>query len=341
MVAGDVPLRGVARGRDVARDADQVEAVEDLVHGRPRVLGRARDGGEHGGAHEPRRRGDVTGQAEQTGAVAGRLHLQAHQVDRLRLRVPQVHVVAQVGLVPVERRRVGQHADRVVVEHRPAVQELHHEVAAVRVVHGEVHGEGEVEQRLDHVRHLLVRRPEAAHLGVPDLHAGERVAHVLHGGARAEDPRAEVDEIDGRLASGGRRLRRQVRLRQPQRADREAGVVEPVARRPVEPERVHGDVAVRVRPRERRDRRAGGRGRPRVARRHDLHARAQLLGEVHGAAGDVQVLQADEAEVGTHAGLLGWGEGARGLPDAAPGESRWGTRLVRAGARLDGVPSAG
>ena len=79
-----------------------------------------------------------------------------------------------------------------------------------------------------------------------------------------------MNEIDRRRRAGRRRFRRQRRFGQPQCADRQAGVIEAVAGRPLKSERVHRDISVRIRPAQGLDVAVSAGGRPLLTDRYHL-----------------------------------------------------------------------
>jgi hypothetical protein len=90
----------------------------------------------------------------------------------------KVDVVAHVVDVPVERRSVRQHTQRVVMDVDPPSDELDHQAMAARIVEGEMYGGRDV--------------PELRGLGAPYLDARQRGLKLGNGGEVAQRPVGEL-----------------------------------------------------------------------------------------------------------------------------------------------------
>src|SRR5206468_10329830 len=87
------------------------------------------------GANEARRRREVSGQPEHTRALAGWQELDRSQLHRRSVGHREIQIVAQIGHMPVERRRIGNDAQRVVIDVEFAADILDHDALAGGVVH--------------------------------------------------------------------------------------------------------------------------------------------------------------------------------------------------------------
>ena len=129
-----------------------------------------------------------------------------------------------------------------------AAHKLDHQIAAVRVMDHQVLSERIVQQRLGDIGNRHALRPHPSDRGVPDRHRRQRLRHLRHGPTCAEEPAGQVDEVDYRLGGFLRRGGGQVGFRQPERAYRQARLIETIAEGEVESETVHADKAKLVGP---------------------------------------------------------------------------------------------
>src|SRR5438552_1072956 len=90
---------------------------------------------ERDGANEARRRREVSRQPEHTRALAGWQKLNRPQLHRRSVGHRKIQVVAQIGHMPIERRRVGDHTQRVVMDVELAADILDYDAFAGSVMH--------------------------------------------------------------------------------------------------------------------------------------------------------------------------------------------------------------
>ena len=90
--------------------------MERLPHALLGRIGGRRGLGKGHGADETRGRGEVAGQAPHAGALAEADQFFARHHHRGRVIRAEMDVVAEVRLVPIEGRGVGDHAQRVFVD---------------------------------------------------------------------------------------------------------------------------------------------------------------------------------------------------------------------------------
>src|SRR5438094_6779047 len=87
------------------------------------------------GANEARRRREVSGQPEHARALAGWQELNRSQLHRRSVAHREIQIVAQIGHVPIERRRVGDYTQRVVMDVELAADILDYDALAGNVMH--------------------------------------------------------------------------------------------------------------------------------------------------------------------------------------------------------------
>src|SRR5437667_1680442 len=77
---------------------------------------------ERDGANETRGRREVSGQPEHTRALAGWQELNRPQLHRRSVGHRKIQIVAQISHMPIERRRVGDYTEWVVMDVEPATE---------------------------------------------------------------------------------------------------------------------------------------------------------------------------------------------------------------------------
>src|SRR5205814_10685829 len=90
---------------------------------------------ERDGANEARRRREVSRQPEHTRALAGWQKLNRPKLHRRSVGHREIQIVAQISHMPIERRRVSDHTQRVVMDVKLAADILDHDALPRGVMH--------------------------------------------------------------------------------------------------------------------------------------------------------------------------------------------------------------
>ena len=162
------------------RDVELVEEVKRLqdalaggLHRQGRLRKRHR-------ADKSRWRREIAGQPQHAAPLAEPRQLDARELDRRHVGHRQVDVVAQVRDVPIEARRIGDHAQGIFVDLQGPVDVLQHDAMTAGVVD-----------------HVVARRGNAQvllHRGA-DADAAGGLQGLRHRGASAQ-------QVDGKLPGG-------------------------------------------------------------------------------------------------------------------------------------------
>ena len=119
--------------------------------------GQSRLGKRHG-PNETRRRREIAGQPQHPAPLSKTGEFDARNIDRRHVVHGEVDVVAQVREVPIEGRRVGDHAQWIIVDFQFAAHVFQHDAPPAGIVDNEMARWHEAHVLLDYFTDTNVSR---------------------------------------------------------------------------------------------------------------------------------------------------------------------------------------